>query len=458
MSITPLSPIDDKENSTPIIPFWRQVTPAEVEVAIQGSFLQTIYNVLAKNYKPVAPCALILPQAILLTSLALTHKAEKEKTELPTLLDDDDPFPAHRSQVYIDTGFGNVPNVYILLVAPSAAGKGISLSMLSESIGYSELNCVSLEGMKDAAVRNPHILISIPEFGSCLQGRGYKDEFKKGVTALFNEGRFNDAYSVRKSDVSRKVDWFYPSLCAAIQPNVLAHMARQLDVEQGLFPRFLVSYLGEDDVNYDINTCNEDLMNDIYRIKTGLQIIARMKGVVQVPNSHYNTDFYHPIREVIDHSMHAVLMRYANEYLPRIALMLALPATPRQNEPLPNLTQDHLDRASVVLHFFLSMSERAFCPLSDLEGNQRNQEEDLKKMVRLIDRMTRNHDSNITLANISRSSSKTGWNSKSRIALLDELLQRNWINVRIPRGGAAEKLKKGDKIMLLRSNLPPGIL
>lgn len=53
--------------------FWRKTTDEDVKAAIKGSYLETICEVLAKNYRGKVPFRMILGQAILLMGIALTH-------------------------------------------------------------------------------------------------------------------------------------------------------------------------------------------------------------------------------------------------------------------------------------------------------------------------------------------------------------------------------------------------
>ncbi|MBP5586976.1 MAG: hypothetical protein J6Y92_11565 [Lentisphaeria bacterium] len=467
-NLLPTPTVDSQETTAPA--FWRSVTDADVRQAISGSYLGTICHVLEKNYTPSAPLPLILLQSMLLMSVALTHKHDYlmdeengEWDEQPSLLCDgpEESFelaPAHLSRLYINTGLGNVPNIYALIVAPSGAGKGLGNLHLIKSLGYVEVtNGSSLEGVKDAAIMNPHVLISLQEFGLLLQGKGYKDTFKKGLTDMFNAGCFTDALSARSRKEVRTVEWFYSSVYASVQPEVLRAAGRSLDIAQGIFSRFLIGYLSPQDAEYDFNPCNPDQLRDLQKLQIGLCRISTLAGVVQVPNAHYNTDFSGPIRPLIDKRMIPVLLRYANEYLPRIALMLAIPSTVGDVVELPELTDDHFQRATTVLHRILTMAEAALGSLTDLEGRSRLQEENLGKMARLLKRLSIKNP-RITMADISRCSSGTGWDSKTREGLLNEMIQRGWIDVSHPTLEGVEKVVKGCSITLDKGALPPGVL
>ena len=58
--------------------FWRKTTNEDVKAAIQGSYLETICEALAKNYRGKAPFSLIFGQAILLMGIA--HSISKNGT------------------------------------------------------------------------------------------------------------------------------------------------------------------------------------------------------------------------------------------------------------------------------------------------------------------------------------------------------------------------------------------
>lgn len=465
--------------------FWRNVTTEQVEACIDGTLVGSIYDYLQKSYAPKAPCSMILVQSLLLMGCAMTHKSSE--TEAEDELDDSAPgtpeleaeaqrvafyvkkkyehsdlSPAYRSSLCINTGRGNVPNIYALVVAPSGAGKGLGITNFAKAVGYEEVNAASIEGIRDAAMTNPHILISLQEFGSYLAHKG-GGKFKKALTDMFSAGCFTEAFAQRSTRV-RSSNWFYPSLYAAVQPEVLVNTAQAIDVSQGLLPRFLVAYVSEEEMNYDLVPCNEALLGGFNNLARQLKWVSATEGIVTVPNPHYNTDFIHPIKAMTTPEMRPILARYGNEYLPRIALMLTFPeryATadyPEQKLPTPVLTQDHLNRASTILQYLFHMAERAFCGLNDLVGQEKQRELDLRKLVQKISQLHGKGKKTLTIADISHASSGTGWDSKLRTQLLTELLQRGWIKLVNTGTSICEEIRRGDRFRLLPKKLPAGIL
>ena len=451
--------------------FWRNVSNADVMEAIKGSFLEFICTSSAKNYHGNAPLPIILIQNLVLMGAALTGRISDEFTCAQAVISGESPMteeeeldrinedcPAKKSRVWIDTGLGNVPNVFGLLVAPSGAGKGINYAQAVQNIGYSEFSGGTLEGVMDAAIDNPHILINMPEFGAMLQGKGASvDKLKKGLTDMFSAGRFTEALSSRKSKAERGVEWFYPSVLASVQPEVLQAVGRSLDIYQGFFSRFLIGYLSENDMDYEFNPCNPDAAMDFAKISFGLRKIAQIQTAVCVADKEYNLKFMEPMRKLIDPKMRPVLERYGNEYLPRIALMLMITADNLRIPIPPILREKHFQRATVVLHRIFSMAEAALGGLTDLEGRSRHQENNLAKMARLLNRICKKKEF-ATLTEISRSSSGTGWDGKTRESLLNELAQRGWADITHQGIGKCEAGKRGAIFTLNPLNIPPGIL
>jgi len=441
--------------------FWRSITDEDVKAAIQGSCLETICEVLSKNYRGKTPFPMILGHAILLMAAALTHKGE----EPGFIVDCDGSLvpvfhitPARQSRLYLNTGHGNVPNAYVMVVAPSGAGKSLGYIHLAESLGYTVMNDGSPEGLKDAAMENPHILLEIQELSDVLKGRGPLGRFRKGLTDMFNAGKFNDKFSKRTGAPERSAPWFYPSVYAAIQPELLNALGRELDIEQGLFGRFLVFALAESDMGYAFNPCNQDDEKDMNRLYLVLRSVSEIEGSVDVPDPEYNTNFSKPILAEISKMMRPLVLRYANEYLPRIALMLAISNNPAKiSQTPPVLTLDHLNRASRILYWILSMAERALGALTNLEGHARSLEDNLHKMVQLIDRLSETNGAGLLVNQISRNSNRTGWDSKTREDLLNELSARGWIVI-ARNGQKIESVEKGCRIALNRSEIPAGIL
>ena len=49
-------------------------------------------------------------------------------------------------------------------------------------LGYIDYSGGTMEGIKEAAMTNPHLLINLPEFSTYLQARGRREDFKKDLT------------------------------------------------------------------------------------------------------------------------------------------------------------------------------------------------------------------------------------------------------------------------------------
>lgn len=442
--------------------FWRKTTEEDVKAAIRGSYLETICEALAKNYRGKAPFPLIFGQATLLMGITLTHQAKEPDIDFDSngdIIPSINITPARLSRLFINTGYGNVPNTYVMTVAPSGAGKGMGCTRLVEALGYTIINDGSPEGIKDAVAENPHCLLEYQEFSEILRGKGSFGRLKKLLTDMFNAGKFNDRLSKRTNAPERSAPWFYPSAYAAIQPEMLNALGRELDIAQGLFGRFLIFTLSESDMAYSINACNRDAVDDVTRLCRDLNTISEIEGEVDVPDPEYNTKFTEPILAQISKKMRPLVLRYGNEYLPRIALMLAVPrdiSTLSQTPPM--LTTDHLERARVLLDWILTMAESALGTLTNLEGHARVQEDNLRKMMQLIFRISKKSDSPIGVSQISRNSNGTGWDGKSREALLNELSARGWIVIHTRNGQKLESVEKGCIIRLNEKAIPLGIL
>ena len=108
--------------------FWRNVSNADVMEAIKGSFLEFICTSSAKNYHGNAPLPIILIQNLVLMGAALTGRDPDDFSDLEPGFLFDPPsaeeqelykinaeYPAKKSRIWIDTGLGNVPNVFGLL-------------------------------------------------------------------------------------------------------------------------------------------------------------------------------------------------------------------------------------------------------------------------------------------------------------------------------------------------------
>ena len=442
---------------------WRETTPKNVREAIDGSILGSLCTALSKFYTPAAPLPIVLIQAIVLTGMALTHRRSKKSDSNPCNCS-----AAHLSDVYINTMFGNVPNIFAMIVAPSGAGKGQIPTTLFSAVQYQSFGNASLEGIKDAAMLNPHILISIQELGQYLSGRGYKGNFKAELTDMFNVGSFSDACSQSKRHGLRQAEWFFPSVYAAIQPAVLRNIGRALDISQGFFSRFLYGYMDESETSYRLNPCNHDWCNDQAMLCKRLTEISQLVGTVEVPNDNYGDAFLNTILPTLADEMIPIAKRYSYEYLPRIALMLSLPGINNTTriEALPKITYEHIYRAEIVLYYILHMAERALGGLTDLDGRQRQNEDNLAKMVKIITRIEQKSNSaGVSVAEISRNSNGTGWDSKTRIHVLAEMAERGWCKVFYDGKDISNRIDpktvsslRGYKFTICREAIPFGVL
>ena len=442
--------------------FWRDTTVEDVKWAIGGSYLEVICDALAKNYRRNIPFPLIFGQAVILMAAALTHRGKLPGFEFD-FNGDIEPMPnitpAKLSRLYIRTGFGNVCNAYVMIVAPSGAGKGMGCIRLVEAVDYQRISDGSPEGIKDAAVENPHCVLEFEEFSQILQGKGSQGRLKRFLTEAFNAGKFNDRLSKRSNAPDRSAPWFYPSVYAAIQPEMLKLIGREIDIGQGLFGRFLIFTLTEGDMDYAFNPCNPDAEYDVARLQNGLFVISGLEGSVEIPDPDYNINFTDPILTDISPTMRPLVLRYGNEYLPRIASMLAIPSDLSLLSKTPLVvTPDHLERAGLILSWILAMAESALGELNNFEGFARMQEENLHRMLRLLARISEKNGPAISLAQISRNSNGTGWDSKTREVLLNELSARGWVRIFGRNGQPLESVEKGGVIGLNFNAIPPGIL
>ena len=81
--------------------------------------------------------------------------------------------------------------------------------------------------------------------------------------------------------------------------------------------------------------------------------------------------------------------------------------------------------------FNASMAEMALGALTNLEGHARSLEENLQKMVQLIARLSETTGAGLLVNQISRNSNRTGWDSKTREDLLNELAARGCPSIRV---------------------------
>ena len=481
---------------------WRKVTDNDIENAIKGSLVGQIYNLLQKNYDTTPPATLCLTQAITNVSMALVHKKDWYKNLTSSLpqpnviskTEDDDIItrqeakmlsaqskqtdevdlnellngfsisspnisdagvifqkaasPAHRSGIYIDTKMGNVPNVFSLVVAPSGFGKSLSLiSQVAKAIGYTEITDTTLAGIQEEAMKGKPIVLSFQEFGKYLNTEFAVSEFRTGLTDMFSAGSFYRTTAGNKHGKVYSCDWFYPTLLGSVQPAVIKKRATQHDIAQGFLARMLVAYIDDNGLKPHVSPINICEDKDFSRVIVSLAKLSRQEKVVSLPNDDYNIKFAKPIEGILKPALKPFLNRYASEYLPRIALMLAIPEN-YDGTPIPDITEERLKKATVIMHHYLYNVEKAFYGLNDLTGKQKQFEDDIRKMTELMNRLHKKGIKNIKLSNISHQSSGSGWDCTARMEILNEMLQREMIELSNRKTTEYDQVQRGDLICL----------
>ena len=117
--------------------------------------------------------------------------------------------------------------------------------------------------------------------------------------------------------------------------------------------------------------------------------------------------------------------RLCNEYYPRLMVMLSVTNDVRTRERNVIITKETIRRARTLVFWFFSHAERILSGILEGEGNARLIEKAMRRMFCIV----RDHGGKdgISLGNISHNASGSGTTAKDRLAYLQELKVRGWI-------------------------------
>jgi len=347
MPEAPISRVVAQQNLAP----WRAVTLKHVEQAITGTIIEPMVRALRAPMEPPLPLSIALLKALTLAGCALSQRAENDGGLSKYVA-----AGAEAARVRILTAGGQVANFWTLIIAPSGIGKdaGNLLDRVAQQKRWLIGNAGSEEGIADAYMRVPNGLLSISEMSNWLDENHWQNRAAGFLTNAFNKGFFNHAMSQRSKNVTvRQSDYCYPNIFAAIQPGVLETKIKRFDLDSGFVGRFLIAAVeGE----YFGNPVCGDLKNEARDLLAAVDALCALKGTVSPPHKYAER----LAKLFIDHKAEpqATWRRLCNEYYPRLALILSVPAAPPHSEAAV-ITEDGWAKAEVLVQWFFAQAELA---------------------------------------------------------------------------------------------------
>jgi len=376
---------------------WRQVKDDDVERAIQGTAIEPIVAALASPTTPPLPPQVTIPRALALAGAILSKPIPGWQNM------DHGATGPELARFRINTGgTGQIPVIWTLTAGRTGTGKDIGdlMPTLAARFGTAIGTLASSAGLYERLAEIGAGLLTVSEFEAYLDKSSSRATARTMLTTAFNQY----AFDIRLSGRSRKSSQYAAlSIAASIQPEVLRHHVRRIDVESGFLTRFLISMLPESTWRPSSGRVDLSVAMD------ALSVYDRLCGEVTPPENYLGGL----------HAMFAahgadprIYGRYVNEYGPRIACLVQADGQ--------EIRDESWDRASVLVRWFYSMAEVA---LGDtLTGRESTKlERDLKSLKGYIQRMT-NDAGGVAKARISRN-----WGlgtAAYRDKLLAELLER----------------------------------
>ena len=228
-------------------PPWRKLTDSDVLKAIDGTLFGRLCRYFCSVSEPALPIAVGIAKSLTLCGAALSRPRSASHTAMAKMRAQGNiagqiGIAPLRGLNMIDTGGGQIPNFYSILVAPSSSGKDIGglLEQLAVRHNWYIGDAGSAEGLADAFIKMPNGILSISELQPWLDVKCWQHNAVPFLTKSFNKGFFKSSFSSRGGHGNiRAADYCYPNILACVQPDVLRKIADKSDLENGFLGRFL---------------------------------------------------------------------------------------------------------------------------------------------------------------------------------------------------------------------------
>jgi hypothetical protein len=326
---------------------WRKVSTEDVQEAIKDSILADVVDILRASCDPPLLFEIGFAKALPFIGACLASPRTDAMGCALTGI--------NRANIAIETSGGQALNMWTMIVAESAAGKdiGTAYDQACRELGLMIGTSGSEEGIADAYVENGNGILNISEFKNWLDKRHWQSRAASFLTHSFNKGHFLHVMSKRSSGDApkRESSYCYPSIFAAVQPDILHKLADTEDLHSGFLSRFLI-IRAEAEKFFPYPRTGGDDGEDARRL---IEIGWELKSVTGriTPPYRYQKSL---VDEFNGHSAKpkSTWARICNEYLPRLAIMISL----RRGDMTPRVDEESLARAGVVCRWLFANAER----------------------------------------------------------------------------------------------------
>ena len=408
---------------------WRKMTDGDVLKAIDGTLFGRLCRYFCSVSEPALPVAVGIAKSLTLCGAALSRPRSVSPTAMEKMRAQGNiagqiGIGPLRGLNMIDTGGGQIPNFYSILVAPSSSGKDIGglLEQLAVRHNWYIGDAGSAEGLADAFIKMPNGILSISELQPWLDVKCWQHNAVPFLTKSFNKGFFKSSFSSRGGHGNiRAADYCYPNILACVQPDVLRKIADKSDLENGFLGRFLFARM----VHVLCQPNSFDLQKTLDEMSLLLEAFKRKEGVIHIEKGYsasLGKMFSKNAPEEIDFSW----KRLINEYYPRFAFLLSLTDDPATQCRETELKNTDWERAELLVLWFFANAERLLLNIEDrnVDSRTRTRESLLEKVCRKIQRLDKGNG--VTIRDISISGIRNS-NAKERREAIAELTDRGII-------------------------------
>ena len=417
---------------------WRHVTNADIETLLEGTFLGELTKIYASVTRPPLPLEAAILKAIVTASCCLTGEASPDELQRRhggnlggVQLTGHD-----RARLKINTGGGQLCNLYAMLVGESSSGKDIGgligkfMRMPNPHIYRDESKFPadwnlgtggSAEGLGHVLQYKPNGLLNISEMSAYLDKKQWQSKSAAFLTEIFNQGYFEQNLSERiRNSSSRKADYCAPNVIANIQPNVFAEKVEMEDVDSGFAGRFIYTKMP----TFYGNPANFDSIQIMQRLQIACEPFLRKYGIINLEEG-YSDELQGMFIGKCDVRFTPSWRRLCNEYYPRFMVMLSITGDPASQGEEVILTDEIRLKAKTLVLWLFANAEQVLSSIVESVGNSRIVEKQLKRIFNIV----RDHDrgGGVLTSEISSKSSGSGTTARQRQELLMELRERQWI-------------------------------
>ncbi len=421
---------------------WRNIATEDVRGALEGTLLGDLADLYGSVTNPPLPLEASLQKAVVTAGCCLTGQATQEELNarhgggnvVSAMLTG-----ANRARLVIDTAGGQLCNIYAMICANSASGKDIGnlLGKFAHFPNNSALpngqpgtaadwnigNAGSAEGLAYALTQKPNGLIQISELANWIDPLHWQHKATSFLTEAFSSGSFSQTFSERgKGSPMRSADFCAPNIIANIQPEVFDAYVSQIDLDTGFLGRFLFARMPE----FYGDPRNFDMAGKLTRLQELTKPFLGKRGIVKFEEG-YQLGLKSVFYGNCERKLYPSWRRLISEYYPRLCVMLSLTSDPATLGGEVVVTEDTKARAALIVKWYFAQAEKMLFSISPSYGKSKDTERLYKRLFEIVRDADRGDG--VRLGTISQNASGTGTNSKQRLDILMELVERRWLRL-----------------------------